>query len=299
MRPSFARCLAFAASITLAAPAAGEALQPVPALRARVTDLTGTLSSEEVAALEHRLADFEARRGSQVAVLIVPTTEPEAIEQFSIRVVEAWRLGREQPDDGVLLLLAKEDRRLRIEVGRGLEGALTDLVSKRIVADIIVPHLRAGDFYGGLEAGVEQILRVIEGEALPPPAAGWEPAPAGDAFVLIPLLVFAVLGLAPALRNSFGRGLGSLLTGGVAGGLVWLISRILGLSLLAGLLGFLFALALGASGRRGWASHPRRGGPPGGWRGGFGGGGGGFGSGGGGFGGGGGSFGGGGASGSW
>ncbi len=124
-----------AASLLLGAPpaASAQSLQPIPPLQSRVTDLTGTLTTSERSALEARLAEFEARKGAQIAVLIVPTTKPEEIEQYSIRVVEAWKLGREKPDDGALLLIATEDRTLRIEVGRGLEGALTDLVSNRII----------------------------------------------------------------------------------------------------------------------------------------------------------------------
>ncbi len=152
--------------------AACAALQPIPPLAARVTDLTGTLTAAERAQLEARLAEFEARKGAQIAVLIVPTTQPEEIEQYSIRVVDAWKLGREKPDDGALLLVAKEDRTLRIEVGRGLEGALTDLVSKRIIADTITPQFRQGDFAGGIDAGVEQMIRVVDGEPLPAARSG-------------------------------------------------------------------------------------------------------------------------------
>ena len=279
--------------VAAATVASAQALQPVPALRARVTDLTGTLSPEQSAALEKKLAAFEERRGAQVVLLIVPTTRPEEIEQFSIRVVEQWKIGREKPDDGVLLLVAKEDRRLRIEVGRGLEGALTDLASKRIISETVVPRFRAGDLYGGVDAGIDRILAVVDGEPLPPPAPEWEGGAGPELAPLLPVLVMAVLVLAPLLRGVFGHGLGSLLTGGAAGGLVYWISRILGLSLLAAGLGFAIALLFGGGGRRGWSSRARHGGWGAGWGGGFGG------SGGGGFGGGGGSFGGGGASGSW
>jgi len=141
----------------------------VPSLTARVTDLTGTLTSAQQAALEEKLQAFEVEKGSQVAVLMVPTTEPEDIEQYSIRVAEKWKLGRKGADDGALLIIAKDDRRVRIEVGYGLEGVLTDAMGKRIISDDIVPRFKQGDFYGGVTAGVERILSVISGESLPPP----------------------------------------------------------------------------------------------------------------------------------
>ncbi len=148
--------------------AAASAQQTVPALKARVTDLTGTLTAAQQATLEEKLSSFEARKGAQLAVLIVPTTEPEDIEQYSIRVVDQWKLGREASDDGALLLVAKNDRRMRIEVGQGLEGALNDATSRRIIADTITPLFRQGDFFGGINAGLDRMIRVIEGEALRP-----------------------------------------------------------------------------------------------------------------------------------
>lgn len=282
-------------ALLLAAPlpaTVAQEVQPVPPLEARVTDLTGTLAEDERAILESRLEAFERRKGAQIAVLIVPTTQPEAIEQYSIRVVEDWRLGREHPDDGALLLVAKDDRALRIEVGRGLEGALTDLAAKRIVSDTIVPLFQQGDFYGGISAGVDQMMRIVDGEPLPEPQPGWGEAP-GRLAERLPLLLGLVLVGSAVLRSLLGRGLGALATGAVAGGFAWWITKLLGLAL--GVAGFAFIAALflgmGRGGR--WSSMPRRGGwTSGGWSGGgFGGGGG--------FRGGGGSFGGGGASGRW
>jgi Beta-propeller domains of methanol dehydrogenase type len=142
----------------------------VPALTQRVTDLTATLDAKQTAALDARLASFEAQKGSQIAVLIVPTTQPEDIAQYSIRVAEQWKIGRKKIDDGVILLVAKNDHKLRIEVGYGLEGAIPDAIAKRIVSDTIVPHFKSGDFYGGIDAGVTQLMQLIQGEALPPPA---------------------------------------------------------------------------------------------------------------------------------
>ena len=142
----------------------------VPPLVGRVVDLTGTLSTNDVSAMNQTIRAFEARKGSQVAVLIVPSTDGEAIEPFSLRVAEAWKIGRKKIDDGVLLVIAKNDRKLRIEVGYGLEGALTDVTSKRIIDEIITPHFRSGDFAGGISAGVDRIIRIIDGEKLPAPA---------------------------------------------------------------------------------------------------------------------------------
>jgi uncharacterized protein len=277
-----------------APPAAAQALQPVPRLEARVTDLTGTLTSADQARLESRLAAFEAEKGAQIAVLIVPSTRPEEIEQYAIRVVDAWKLGREKPDDGALLLIAKEDRALRIEVGRGLEGALTDLTSKRIIADTITPLFRQGDFAGGITAGIEQMIRVIEGEPLPAPDPQWQGTASGLAERLPFLFAFVFVGSA-ILRALLGRALGSVATGVVAGSLAWWLTKLLGLAIGVGIVGLFVALMLGFGGGGRWSSRPRHGGwSSGGW-----GRGGGFGGGGGGFRGGGGSFGGGGASGRW
>src|ERR1700761_3063384 len=141
----------------------------VPPLTGRVVDKTATLSSSDIATLDRTLKDFEARKGSQVAVLIVPTTQPETIEQYSLRVAEAWKIGRKKIDDGAILVVAKDDRKLRIEVGYGLEGALTDVTAKRIIDEVITPKFRSGDFAGGISDGVNRIIRIIDGEPLPAP----------------------------------------------------------------------------------------------------------------------------------
>ncbi|WP_257982661.1 TPM domain-containing protein, partial [Burkholderia pseudomallei] len=145
----FLRAACFAVLTFLSIGGACRAEQPVPPLAARVTDETGTLTAAERATLEQSLKDFETRKGSQIAVLIVPTTQPETIEQYSIRVAEQWKLGRANVDDGALLIIAKNDRALRIEVGYGLEGVLTDATSRRIIDEPNVPSFRRGDFYGG------------------------------------------------------------------------------------------------------------------------------------------------------
>src|ERR1700704_2719348 len=144
----------------------------VPPLRAHVTDLTGTLSAQQIQDLESRLASFERGKGSQIAVLMLPSTQPETIEEYSIRVADAWKIGRARVDDRVILVVAKDDRKLRGEVGRGLEGAIPDAVAKRVVSDVIAPHFRNGDFYGGIAAGTGALMKLIEGEGLPAPRSG-------------------------------------------------------------------------------------------------------------------------------
>lgn len=267
----------------------------VPPLAARVTDLTGTLTAAQIQTLDGRLRDFERAKGSQVAVLMLPTTQPETIEQYSIRVADAWKVGRAKVDDGVILVVAKNDRKLRIEVGYGLEGAIPDAIAKRVVSDVIAPHFRTGDFYGGIAAGTDALMKLIEGEPLPAPK--WEPEGGGQGpdygSLFVMLLVLATIGGA-ILSRLLGHGAGAVGTGALAGLAAWAISGILLVGALAAVAVFLFVLFAAASG----LGRGRYGGWGGGWPGGFGGfGGGGFG--GGGFSGGGGGFGGGGASGSW
>ena len=267
----------------------------VPPLQSRVTDLTGTLNAQQRAALEQTLEEFEARKGSQIAVLLVPTTQPETAVEYGVRVFDAWKLGRRGVDDGALLLVAKEDRRVWIVTGRGLEGPLPDAAVKRIVEDDITPRFRGGDFYGGIRAGTDRIMRTLEGEPLPAPRRGAPAGPVGQAVHLnlewlIP--AFIVLMIAQSLLNRiFGRFLGSGLTGGVAGFLAWIVVGSMIAAVFIGMAAFLFSLIGGLPHRRlsggGW---PGGGWSGGGWSGG---------SGGGGFSGGGGSTAGGGAGGSW
>jgi len=285
---------AWLVSVAVPMTAMAQSLQPVPPLQSRVTDQTGTLTAAERSALEEKLAAFEARKGAQLAVLVVPTTQPEAIEQYSIRVVDAWKLGREKPDDGALLLVAMQDRALRIEVGRGLEGALTDLVANRIIDETITPRFREGDFAGGITAGAERMMAVVDGEPLPEPEKHWDgPQDIGG---MLPMLFFIIIFASTILRAIFGRALGSVATGGVTGGIAWFVTQALGLSVGVGLVGLVLSLVIGFGNGGRWSSRPGHGG----WTtGGWGGRRGGFGTGGSGFGGGGGSFGGGGASGRW
>ncbi|MGE5128378.1 MAG: TPM domain-containing protein [Sphingomonadaceae bacterium] len=273
-----------AVCLALAAGAAGwaRAEVPVPPLAARVTDLTGTLTAEQKAALDARLAKLEADKGSQIAVLIVPTTHPETIEQYSIRVAERWKLGRKGVDDGVLLLVAKDDRAVRIEVGYGLEGAIPDALAWRVIDERIVPRFRAGDFYGGLTSGVDALAGLIRGEPLPAPKA--PAANLGDALQGLMFFGFAAVAVAYVLGALIGRAAAAGLAGVAVALYAWVAAGLL-VAVIAGIVTFLVALP----GRGSGLYTMGRGG---GW-----GGGGGFG--GGGFSGGGGGFGGGGASGRW
>ena len=270
---AFALCWSFMAGAQI----------PVPPLTGRVTDLTATLTAGQRAALEQTLQAFEVRKGSQVAVLIVPTTAPETIEQYALRVAEQWKLGRKKVDDGAILVVAKDDRALRIELGYGLEGALNDATSKRIVSEIITPRFQQGDFYGGITAGVDRIIRVIDGEPLPEPK-GRPTSDSADIQQYIPVIFILALVVGGVLRAALGRFPGALVTGGAVALIAWLLVGAVSIALAAGVIALFFTLLGGGMGGYGVGGH----------RGGFGGG-----FGGGGFGGGGGGFGGGGASGRW
>lgn len=279
-------------------PAAAQALQPVPALTARVMDFTGTLDAGQRRALEAKLAAFEAERGTQIVVLMVPTTAPEDIAAYAFRIADTWKIGRRDVGDGLLLVVAKNDRAVRIEVARALEGAVPDLAAYRIIDRIIVPAFRNGDFAGGLDAGLDALMALVRGENLPLPAAGT----ADESLSLADLAVFLFVGvpvIGGVLTAILGRKLGTLATAGGTGLLVQLVTGSLLLAIVGGVLALIFVLAMGSGGGggRGGGFGGRGGGGLGGpiiWGGGRGGGfGGGFGSGGGG------SFGGGGASGRW
>ena len=270
---------------------------PVPKFEALVVDLTGTLTAAQQSTLDEKLTAFQARKGSQVAVLILSTTAPEDIAQFGPRLAEAWKVGRAKVDDGAILIVAKEDRALRIEVQYGLEGMLTDALSSRIINDTIVPLFKQGDFYGGINAGIDQMLKVIDGEPLPAPDQAWKPG-SGEGAPLPFLLVAGVVAL-NFLRNFIGRAPLALFAGLGGGVVTWLLTSRIPLSAGIGVGLFLLMLAMGGRGGFGGGTGGRVFRDIG--RGGFGGLGGGFGGGGGGgFGGGmGGRGGGGGASGRW
>ena len=277
-------------SLLFATPAFSAAGDPlaVPQLSGRVVDQAGLLQPRQVEELSRRLAQFEQASGSQIAILILPTTAPEAIEQFSIRVFDAWKLGRKQYNDGILIVVATQDRTLRIDTGYGLEGAIPDVIAKRVVMETIAPKFRAGDPYGGLVAGVDQIAKLIAGEHLPPAGGsqggeggqGGQPGQFGELLV-IGLVAASIVG--GILSMILGRFFAGLATGGLVGAIAWFLSGSLLAAMAAAVMVFLFVLVnvgRGFIGGGGW-------------------GGGGWGSGGGGFSGGGGSAGGGGASGSW
>jgi len=268
----------------------------VPSLKSHVTDLTATLSTHEITLLEQKLAAFEKSKGSQVTVLIVPTTQPETIEQYALRVAETWKLGRKGVDDGVLLLIAKNDRTLRIEVGYGVEGALPDAMAKRIIAEIIVPQFKAGNFATGIDAGIEAILGLIKGESLPPPSTKNGPGNSSGMPILldnfIPILIgFIVLGR--MLQALLGRLVGATVTSIGLGFIGWLFFSSIVAAILITVVVFLLSLfqntgnGIYRNGRSSWSDNGFR-------NGGFGSGGSGDG-----FSGGGGGFGGGGASGRW
>jgi uncharacterized protein len=214
----------------------------VPRLSQRITDQAEVLSAPRRASLEAALREFETQTGAQLAVLIVESTQPETIEQFSIRVVDEWQLGRTGVDDGALLLVALKDRVVRIEVGRGLEGALTDLTSRRIIDESIVPQFRAGDYAGGVEVGLERMMQVVRGEPLPPPDQGWQDGAKGaqergsSVVELWVLGVVAIIWMAELLGRRIGRMPAALTVGSVVFGLLMLLGWALLFSLLLAVL---------------------------------------------------------------
>ncbi len=253
------------------------AQQAVPPLSGRVIDQTSTLTSSEIRSLDQTLSNFEARKGSQIVVLIVPSTAPETIEQYAIRVAEQWKIGRKKVDDGAILIIAKADRTLRIEVGYGLEGVLTDATSKRIIDQIIVPRFKQQDFYGGITDGVNVVIRVVDGEALPVPT----PVNANihdqvDIRSFLPIILIVALVLGGVLRSMLGRLPGSLVTGGIAALVAWPIFGAFSIALISGIVALIVTLSgmgLGRHGFGGYSSGGHGGGGFSGGGGGFGGGG--------------------------
>jgi uncharacterized protein len=276
--------------LALLAPVAALADVAVPTLKAHVTDLTGTLSADQTARLEARLAALEQRKGSQVVILMLPTTEPETIEAFALKVAEQNRIGREKVDDGLLLLVAKDDRKARIEVGYGLEGVVTDAISSRVIREYLAPKFRANDYAGGLDDASAVLVKLVDGEPLPPPLAASDNG-GNDSPWLFALFIGVFVGLFAAgtrLRPVVVRRLGA---GAVA---AFVAATMLGVGVSLAVAAIVAFLLSGAKGTGGRYIGPGVGGGGGGWGGGgFGGGGGG------GFSGGGGGFGGGGASGGW
>ena len=227
------------------------ALVAVPPLTGRVVDQTGTLSAGDIASLTQTLKDLETRKGSQIALLIVPTTEGEAIEQFALRVAEAWKIGRKKIDDGALLVIAKNDRRLRIEVGYGLEGALTDATTKRIIDEDITPKFKSGDFAGGVTAGVNRMIGVANGEKLPEPEPPhWQDGGLlGNIDPFNPFLLVFLFIVGGLLRAVLGRFIGAAATGGIVGLFGWFIAGSLAAAILIGFIGGSWSGGSGSSDR--------------------------------------------------
>jgi uncharacterized protein len=195
----------------------------VPPLTAHVTDLTNTLDSSQVQFLDTQLAEFEKTKGAQLAVLMLPTTQPETIEQYSLRVVEQWKLGRKKVDDGALLIIAKNDRKMRIEVGYGLEGALNDATAKRIIAEVITPPFKQGDFSGGVFSGLQAMMQVVGGEPLPTAVVQQSSKSVPNFETMIVLTFVLVVVVGGVLRTMLGRLPAAGLVGGIAGGIAWWI----------------------------------------------------------------------------
>jgi uncharacterized protein len=279
----------------LPAAGAGEGdLQKIPKLEKRVTDLTATLSDRDELRITERIRAFEQKKGGQIAVLLVDSTAPEAIFDYSLRVADSWKLGRKGVDDGVLFVIAKGDRKMQILTGPGVQGSLTDAASKRVIAEVVAPRFREGKYAEGIYNGVDKIAAVIDGEALPPPPKKKQASQSIDGGGFFVLGIFAAIFVAPILRSIFGRFLGAAATGGVTGAAAWFLLGGMIFPIFIGIIVFIIALFAGllnfSSGRGG------------GWGGGWGGGGGWSGGSSGGsdsFSGGGGSFDGGGASGDW
>jgi uncharacterized protein len=229
------------------------ALVEVPQFTARVIDLTHTLSISEQANLETKLQLFEEKKGSQIAVLLVPTTQPEAIEQYAIRVVDDWKVGRKHVDDGILVLVAKDDRKMRIEVGYGLEGAVPDLYAKRIISETMTPYFKQGDFAGGIDAAINQLIGLVEGEPLPVPSK--QSVSGSQIEGLLPLLLFGGMISGMLLRSIFGTFLGSALNGGLIGSVVFFIGlSLLGASVL-GVIAFFITMMMGGRAINGYSGR--------------------------------------------
>ena len=245
---------AFVLAVTLCGSLFAVAQVPVPALTGHVTDQTGTLTAEQKATLEQSLTAFEARKGSQLAVLIIPSSAPEEIEQYALRVAEQWKLGRKKVDDGAILLVAKNDRTLRIEVGYGLEGALNDATSKRIISEVILPRFKQQDFYGGITAGVEQIIRVVDGEPLPEPNKK-STSGIGNFQQYVPVVFILALAVGGVLRAALGRVPGALVTGGAVAVFAWFVAGAVSVALIAGVMALFVTLLGGGMGGRGLGGY--------------------------------------------
>jgi len=226
----------------------------IPALISPVTDLTQTLSPQSQQSLAQKLNQLSKEKGSQIAVLIVDTTQPEDIAQFGIRVAEAWKIGRDKQDDGVIIIVAKADRKMRIEVGYGLEGAIPDLTAKRVISETMAPRFRQGDFEGGLNAAIDQLTALIAGEALPAPQK--KSSQGGGLLEWLPILMFVAIFTGMVLRSIFGTYAGSALNGGALSVLVWVLGGALLTVGLVFIAAFIFTLAMGGNRGGGYGGYP-------------------------------------------
>ncbi|CAG7856286.1 hypothetical protein MCAMS1_00709 [biofilm metagenome] len=238
------------------------ALVDVPKLESPVTDLTDTLSIAEAQALESKLLDFEKKKGSQIAVLIVPTTQPEDIAEFGIKVADLWRIGRKGVDDGVIFIIAKDDRKFRLEVGYGLEGVIPDAVAKRITSEIVKPYFKNNDFVGGINAGVDQLIKLIQGEPLPEPestssAEQFAGSDSGESYIF---MIFGGLFAGSLFSSLFGRTAGSLLAGMGTSAVATFIFGFGIAAILLGLIVFFFLIVQFPGGGGGWSNGGGRGG---------------------------------------
>ena len=278
--------------------AQGQQLATIPALDGPVVDTTGTLDAARKQALEQQALALQQRKGSQLQVLVVASTQPETIEQYAVRAFEQWKLGRAKVDDGVLLVVAKDDRKVRIEVGYGLEGAIPDITAGRVVQEYLVPKFRAGDYGGGITDATAALVKLIDGESLPEPMADHRARDSGSGDWFFALIAaFVVASIARGIFGGTPAGVRGLLGSAAGGGVAWLLSSLLLVGGAGALIGLWIGLSSAPKGRyardRGWGSYGGGGWGGGGFGGGMGGGGGGGWSGGGGM------SGGGGASGSW
>lgn len=216
----------------------------IPNLSQRVTDLTGTLTAEQLAALDSKLANFESQKGSQIAVLLLPTTQPEDIAAYGIRVADAWKIGREKVDDGLIMIIAKDDHRSRLEVGRGLEGVIPDAIAKRVLAETMKPYFKNEDYAGGIDAGVTQLIGLIQGETLPAPT-GETSDDSFDTFLII--LFFCCIVVDLLFSSLFGSGIGAVASsigiGAISAGVASFLALDIGVAVFMGI-GMYFFLKL-------------------------------------------------------
>jgi uncharacterized protein len=258
--PTLLKLWLAAALLLLSSLVFAQNLVAIPPLTSPVIDQTGTLTADEIAGLEARLIQYQKTKGAQVQVVIVPSTKPEDIAQYGIRLVDAYKLGRKGVDDAVILIVAKDDRRVRIETQYGLEGAIPDIIANRIINEKIAPQFRVGNFFGGIQDGVDGIITRIDGEELPPPpvAPGQAVQPNFGAFITFVVIFSMVIG--PVLRAIFGKYLGPLAAGAGGGGIGYIIMSSLGFGIAGGFIAFLLTMLFGNARAGGGRWHTMGGG---------------------------------------